>query len=62
MTEETDEIVAADSALAHAMARLLKAIDVVGDDGEACRHVSPTMAEELEHLAARLSAAQGFAG
>jgi len=60
MSEKTDEIVAAATALAHAMGRLVSAIDAIGDDGEACQHVSVRMPDELERLAVRVSAAQGF--
>jgi hypothetical protein len=60
MSEETDEIEAADTHLAHAMARLVRAIDAVGDDGEAARYVSERMPEALDELALRISAAQGL--
>ncbi len=62
MSAETDEIEAADTHLAHAMARLLRAIDAVGDDGEAARYVSERMPEALRELAVRITAAQGLAG
>jgi hypothetical protein len=62
MSKETDEIEATATALAHAMARLVSAIDAVGDDAEASHHVSEKLIEELENLAGRLSAAQGFTG
>jgi hypothetical protein len=62
MSKETDEIETTATALAHAMARLVSAIDAVGDDAEASKHVSEKLIEELENLAGRLSAAQGFTG
>ncbi len=60
MTTETDAIEAASTELAHAMARLVAAVDAIGDDGEASRYISKRMPEELERLAARLNAAQGL--
>ena len=61
MSIETDEIEAADTHLAHAMGRLLRAVDAVGDDGEAAHYISERMPEALRELAARISAAQGLA-
>ncbi len=60
MSAETDELGAADTELVHAMSRLVRAIDAVGDDGQAARHVSADLPEALRQLAARLDAALGF--
>jgi hypothetical protein len=62
MTSQTDEIESAATELAHAMARLVRAIDAVGDDREAIEHISAEMPEALEQLATRIGAAQGFNG
>lgn len=59
MTGPTD-IEEAALALTNAMANLVRAIDAVGDDAEACQHVPVKVPEELERLVARVSAAQGF--
>jgi hypothetical protein len=60
MSAETDAIEAADTELAHAMGRLLRAMDAAGDDGEAARYISERMPEALEELARRINAAQGL--
>jgi hypothetical protein len=60
MSAETDEVGAADTELAHAMGRLIRAIDAVGDDGQAAQHISQEMPDALRQLATRLDAAQGF--
>jgi hypothetical protein len=60
VTTQTDEIEAAASELAHAMSRLVRAIDAVGDDGEAAGHISESMPEALQELASRLTSAQAF--
>ena len=57
---QTDEIEAAASELAHAMSRLVRAIDAVGDDAEAAAHLSEAMPEALQELANRLTAALAF--
>jgi hypothetical protein len=44
------------------MASLVRAIDAVGNDGEAAKHISEEMPDALEELAARITAAQEFAG
>jgi len=62
MTTETEAVTAAAADLTHAMSRLVKAIDDVGDDGEAVRHVPEDLPAELERLVARISADQGLAG
>jgi hypothetical protein len=61
MGSPTEAIGAAASELTHAMVRLVRAMDVVEDDGEAARHMSEEVSEALEGLAARVSAAKGFA-
>jgi hypothetical protein len=60
VTTQTDEIKAAASELTHAMSRLVRAIDAVGDDGEAAAHISEAIPEALQELATRLSAAAEF--
>jgi hypothetical protein len=60
MSAETDAIEVADTELAHAMGRLLRAMDAAGDDGEAARYISERMPEALEELARRINAAQGL--
>jgi hypothetical protein len=60
VTTQTDEIQAAASELIHAMSRLVRAIDAVGDDGEAAAHIPEAMSAALEELATRLTAAQAF--
>ncbi len=62
MTTQTEAVTAAAADLTHAMSRLVKAIDDVGDDGEAIRHVPGDLPGELERLVARISADQGLAG
>ena len=62
MTTQTDTVATAATELTHAMGRLVKAIDDVGDDAEATRHVSDDLPAALERLATRISAAQGLAG
>jgi hypothetical protein len=41
---------------------MVKAIDDVGDDGEAIRHIPADLPEGLERLATRISADSGLAG
>ncbi len=60
MTSQTDEVQAASTELARSLARLVSAVDAVGDDGEACRHISEQLPEALESLAGRLSAGMTF--
>jgi hypothetical protein len=62
MSAETDEIEAADTHLAHAMGRLLRAIDAIGDDGEAAHYISERMPEALRELETRISAARRLGG
>jgi hypothetical protein len=62
MSPDINEIEAAATELAHAMASLVRAIDAVGNDGEAAKHISEEMPDALEELAARITAAQEFAG
>ena len=44
------------------MSGLIKAIDAVGDDGEAAKHIPDGLPAELERLVARISADAGLAG
>jgi hypothetical protein len=60
MSELTEEIEAAAAGLVHAMARLVRALDAVKDDGEAAKHVPERLSEALEGLATRISAAVTF--
>jgi len=60
MGTEADDIKSAASDLTHAMSGLLRAIDAAGDDGTAAREIPEKLPEELERLAARLSAARGL--
>jgi hypothetical protein len=60
MSSETDEVKAAAEELVHTMARLVRAIDAVGDDGEAAKHVPQDVPAAMEELAGRVNAAQGF--
>jgi hypothetical protein len=62
MGAETDEVEAAATELAHALARLVRAIDAVGDDREAIGRISAEMPDALEQLASPIGAAQGFNG
>jgi hypothetical protein len=60
MTKETDAVVTAAADLTHAMSRLVKALDDVGDDREAFQHVPEDLSPELDRLTTRISAAQGL--
>lgn len=60
MADQGEEVAAAASKLTHTMAQLVRAIDAVGDDGEAGRHLSEGLAQALEDLSTRVSAAIGF--
>jgi len=62
MTKETDAVAAAAAEVTHAMSRLVKAIDDVGDDREAFEHVPDELSPELDRLTTRISAAQGLTG
>jgi hypothetical protein len=62
MTTQTEAVATAAADLTHAMSRLVKAIDDVGDDGEAIKYFPQDLSPELDRLAARISAAQGLAG
>ena len=43
------------------MAKLVRTMDAVGDDGEAAAHIPEGVDEALATLSARVSAAKGFA-
>ena len=60
MADQVEEVAAAASELTRAMAQLVRAIDAVGDDGEAGRHLSDGLARALEELSTRVSAAVGY--
>lgn len=60
MSDQSDEVAAAASELTHAMTRLVRAMDAVGDDGEAGHHLSDALANALEELSTRISAAVGY--
>jgi hypothetical protein len=62
MSKETDAVTAAAADLTHAMSGLIKAIDAVGDDGEAVKHIPEGLPDELGRLVARISADTGLAG
>jgi hypothetical protein len=42
------------------MARFVRAIDAVGDDGEAAKHIPDRVPKAVEDLSDRLNAGQGF--
>jgi hypothetical protein len=60
MSSETDEVKAAAEELVHTMARFVRAIDAVGDDGEAAKHIPDRVPKAVEDLSDRLNAGQGF--
>jgi hypothetical protein len=62
MSTQTDAVTTAAADLTHAMSRLVKAIDDIGDDGEAIRHIPADLPEQLGRLATRISADSGLAG
>jgi hypothetical protein len=62
MSQETEAVTAAAADLTHAMSGLVKAIDAVGDDGVAAKHIPDGLPAELERLVARISADSGLAG
>jgi hypothetical protein len=62
MTKETEAVTAAAAELTHAMSKLVQAIDAVGDDGEAARHIPESLPGEMDRLVARISADTGLAG
>ena len=55
MTKETDAVATAAADLTHAMSRLVKAIDDLGDDRLAVQHVPEDLAPELERLVGRMN-------
>jgi hypothetical protein len=60
MTTETDAVATAAAELTHAMSRLVKAIDDLGDDRLALQHIPEDVPPALDRLVARLSADQGL--
>ena len=62
MTTETEAVAAAAADVTHALSRFVKALDDVGDDGEAARHLPDGFSAALERLDDRISAAEGLAG
>jgi hypothetical protein len=62
MSTQDDDVKAAALALTDAMSGLLRAIDALGDEALAAKDIPESLPEQLERLAARLSAAQGFGG
>jgi hypothetical protein len=62
MTKETEAVTAAAAELTHAMSKLVQAMDAVGDDGEAARHIPQDLPAEIDRLVARISADTGLAG
>ncbi len=62
MTTETDAVATAVAELTHAMSGLVKAIDGVGDEAEAAKHVPEDLVTALGRLIDRINAAQGLAG
>ncbi len=60
VSHDKDDVTTAASELTHAVSGLVRAIDVVGDDGAAAKDIPDELAEELERLVARLNAARGF--
>ena len=60
MSSETDEVRESATGLVQAMAKLVRAMDAVGDDGEAAAHIPEGVDEALGTLAERVSAAKGF--
>jgi hypothetical protein len=60
MSNEDDDIKTAASKLTEAMGGLLRAIDAMADEAAAAKDIPEALPEQLERLAARLSAARGF--
>jgi hypothetical protein len=60
MSSETDEVRQAASELLQSMTRLVRAMDAVGDDGEAAKHISDATLEALDELASRTGSAKTF--
>jgi hypothetical protein len=60
MSNEDNNIKTAASKLTEAMSGLLRAIDALADEGAAAKDIPEALPEELERLAARLSAARRF--
>jgi hypothetical protein len=62
MSTETEAVTTAAGELTHAMSSLVKAIDAVGDEGEAIKHLPDGLSAALERLAERINASEEFAG
>jgi hypothetical protein len=62
MNREVDDIRTAVSTLTNAMSELVRAIDVVANDEAAATEIPNVLPEQLERLAARLSAVRAFSG
>jgi hypothetical protein len=62
MSTQTDAVTTAAADLTHAMSRLVKAIDDLGDDGEAIKHIPQDLPDELGRLASRIGADSGLSG
>lgn len=62
MSTQTDAVTTAAADLTHAMSRLVKAIDDLGDDGEAIKHIPQELPDELGRLAGRIGADSGLSG
>jgi hypothetical protein len=60
MSELTEEIEGAASELIHAMARFVRALDAVEDDGKAATNIPERLSLALDGLATRVSAAITF--
>jgi hypothetical protein len=60
VSSEKDQVRDAAAGLVDAMAKLVRAMDAVGDDGEAAPHIPEGVEVALGALSARVSAAKGF--
>jgi hypothetical protein len=60
MSNQNDDVKTAAASLTSAMSGLLRAIDALGDERLAAGDIPEDLPEQLERLAARLSAARGF--